>query len=217
VLRPLRLATAWALSVPLAFHVHVHVHVHHHFHGPPGGYIGLGAAAVASWAGLPGPGEAALVAAGVVAARGRLDIVEVVLVAAAGAAAGGMAGWILGLRGGRALVATRRLPFYRSRRRALAQGERFFERYGIVAIFFTPSWMAGIAEMRWTKFVPANAVSALLWALTLGVGAYYAGPPIIDVVQDIGTVGLIVVLAALGGGALLRALRRRRRDARLES
>jgi membrane protein DedA with SNARE-associated domain len=77
--------------------------------------------------------------------------------------------------------------------------------------------MAGIAEMRWTKFVPANAVSALLWALTLGVGAYYAGPPIIDVVQDIGTVGLIVVLAALGGGALLQALRRRRRDARLES
>ena len=213
MLRPLRLATAWALSAPLA----VHVQIHHHFHGPPGGYIGLGAAALASWAGLPGPGEAALVAAGVVAARGRLDIGEVVLVAAAGAAAGGMAGWLLGLRGGRALIATRRLPLYRSRRRALAEGERFFARYGLVAVFFTPSWMAGIAEMRWTRFVPANAVAALVWALTLGVGAYYAGPPIVDVVQDVGTVGLVVVLAALVGGALLEALRRRRRDTRLES
>jgi membrane protein DedA with SNARE-associated domain len=87
----------------------------------------------------------------------------------------------------------------------------------VAAVFLTPSWMAGIAEMRWTKFVPANAVSALLWAVTLGVGAYYAGPPIVDVVQDVGTVGLVVILAALVGGALLRGLRRRRRAARLES
>jgi undecaprenyl-diphosphatase len=190
--------------MPLAFHVHFHVHVHHHFHGPPGGYVGIAAAALASWAGLPGPGEAALVAAGVVAARGRLDITEVVLLAWAGAAGGGMIGWILGLRGGRALVATRRLPFHGSR-------------YGLLAVFFTPSWMAGIAEMRWTRFVPANAVAALLWALTLGAGAYFAGPPIVDVVQDVGTIGLIVVLGALFGGIVLQSRRRRRRRAHLGS
>ena len=39
------------------------VHVHHHFHGYAPGYIGLGAAALVSWAGIPGAGEAALVAA----------------------------------------------------------------------------------------------------------------------------------------------------------
>jgi membrane protein DedA with SNARE-associated domain len=215
VLRPTRLALASWLSVPLAFHVHVHIH--HHFHGPPGGYIGLAAAALASWAGLPGPGEAALVAGGVVAARGRLDVVEVVLIAWAGAAAGGMIGWVLGLRGGRALVATRRLPLYRSRTRALGQGERFFERYGLLAVFFTPSWMAGIAEMRWTRFIPANAVASLVWALTLGAGSYFAGPPIVDVFQDVGTAGLIVVLGALFGGILLESVRRRRRRARLGS
>jgi membrane protein DedA with SNARE-associated domain len=191
--------------------VHVHVHLHHHFHGPPGGYIGLAAAALASWAGFPGPGEAALVAAGVVAARGRLDVTEVVLIAWAAAAAGGMLGWALGLRGGRAVVATRRLPLHRLRMRTLAQGERFYERYGLLAVFFTPSWMAGIAEMRWTRFVPANAAAALVWAVTIGVGSYFAGPPIVDIVQGAGTVGLLVALGVLVGGAALEALRRRRR------
>lgn len=212
-----RLALASLASSPLAFRVHVHFHIHHHFHGPPGGYIGIALAAVASWAGMPGLGEAALVAGGVVAARGRLDITEVVLIAWAGATAGGMAGWILGLRGGRALVLTRRLPFHRARMRALAEGERVFRRYGFVAVFFTPSWMAGIADMRWTRFVPANLVAALLWAVTLGVGAYFAGPPVVDVVGDIGTAGLIAVLLVIGGGIALGSLRRRRRRARLGS
>jgi membrane protein DedA with SNARE-associated domain len=210
VVRPARLVLASVLWAPLA----VHVHLHHHFHGPPGGYIGLGLAAIASWAGLPGPGEAALVAAGVVAARGRLDIVEVILIAWAGATAGGLLGWVLGLRGGRALVATRRLPLHRSRTRALAQGERFYGRYGLLAVFFTPSWMAGIAEMRWTRFVPANAVAALVWALTLGLGSYLVGPTILDTFQDIGTVGLVITLGVLAGGIAAETVRRRRRRAR---
>jgi len=197
--------------VPLTLAVHVHVHLHHHFHGPPGGYIGLAAAAVLTWAGLPGPGEAALVAAGVVAARGRLDVTEVVLIAWVAAAAGGMVGWGLGLRGGRALVATRRLPLHRLRTRALTQGERLYERHGLLAVFFTPAWMAGIAEMHWTRFVPANLVAALAWALAFGVGAYFAGPPVADVVHGVGTVGLLVVLGVVVGGAALEALRRQRR------
>src|SRR3954465_5066462 len=47
---------------------------HHHFHGYAIGYGGGGLAAAISWAGLPGPGEATLIAAGVLAARQRLDI-----------------------------------------------------------------------------------------------------------------------------------------------
>jgi membrane protein DedA with SNARE-associated domain len=147
----------------------------------------------------------------VVAARGRLDVAEVVLIAWGGAAAGGMIGWLAGLRGGRALVATRRLPLHRARTRALAEGERFYRRHGLLAVFFTPSWMAGIAEMRWTRFVPANAVASLVWALAVGVGAYYAGPPVVDVAQDVGTVGLLVALGLIAAGAALEALRRRRR------
>jgi membrane-associated protein len=199
------MALGWALVLPPA----VHVHFHHHFHGLAGGYIGLGAAALMSWVGLVGPGEAALVTGGVVAAHHRLDILEVALVAWLGALAGGNLGWLLGLRGGRALV-THRGPLYRSRLRTLARGERFYERYGMVAVFFTPAWMAGIAEMRWSRFFPANLLAALVWSVGFGVGAYFAGPPILDVANDFGLVGTILVAALVAAAVLAEVLRRRR-------
>jgi membrane protein DedA with SNARE-associated domain len=55
--------------------------VHRHLHGPAVDYVGLAAAAGASWAGVPGPGEPVLIAAAVYAARHRLDITEVLIVA----------------------------------------------------------------------------------------------------------------------------------------
>src|SRR2546421_13103109 len=38
----------------------VHLAFHHHFHGAPFDYLGLAAAAAASWLGVPGPGEPVL-------------------------------------------------------------------------------------------------------------------------------------------------------------
>jgi len=192
--------------------VHVHLHLHHHFHGLAGGYIGLSAAALASWIGLVGAGEAALVTAAVFAAHGRLDLLEVLIFAWLGAIAGGNVGWLLGLKGGRALV-TRRGPLYRLRIRALGRGEGFYARYGMVAVFFTPAWMAGIAEMGWSRFFPANLLAALVWALGFGLGGYFAGPPILDVADDVGLAGTLIaaglVTAALAGGVLRRRVRQR--------
>src|SRR5439155_886625 len=51
-------------------HTVVAIHLHHRFHGPHVDYIGVGVAAAASWIGLAGVGEAALIAAGIAAARG---------------------------------------------------------------------------------------------------------------------------------------------------
>jgi len=188
----------------------VHVQLHHHFHGLAGGYIGLAAAAMASWTGVVGAGEAAMVTAGVVAAHGHLDILEVTLIGWMGAVVGGNIGWLLGARGGRALV-TRRGPFYRLRLRTLARGERFYERYGAVAVFLTPAWMAGIAEMRWSRFFPVNSLAALLWAIGFGVGAYFVGPPILEVGDDLGLLGTLVVAALVAAALVAEALRRRRR------
>lgn len=187
--------------------------LYHHLHGSSVSYAGICAAAFTSWIGLPGPGEAALVAAGVLAARHKLDIGAVVAVAWAGATAGGMAGWVVGLKGGRALV-TARGPLRRRRLAALEAGERFYARHGALAVFFTPSWVAGINEMRWPRYVPANAVAALMWALVIGLGAFLVGRPIAEVVDDIGLVaalalGAALVTAVLGGGAMRRRRARR--------
>src|SRR5258708_6149409 len=51
-------------------------------HGGSGvDYIGLFVAAGASWVALPGPGEAALIAASISAAHGHLDLASVIAVA----------------------------------------------------------------------------------------------------------------------------------------
>ena len=128
-----------------------------------------------------------------------------------GAVVGGNIGWLLGLTGGRGLV-TRRGPFHRARRKALVRGERFYERYGMVAVFFTPAWMAGIAEMQWSRFFPANLLAALTWALGFGLGAYFAGPPVLEVADDIGLAGTLIIaalIAAALAGELLRRQRKR--------
>jgi len=187
------------------------LHHHIHLHGSPVDMVGVALAAAASWIGVPGPGEPVLIAAGVWAARGRLDLAELLVVAWAAATAGGVAGWLLGRQGGRALW-TAPGPLLRWRIRALARGERFFERYGLLAIYLAPSWVAGIHGVRASRYLPANAIFAVLWTLLVGLGAYLVGPPIEDVVSDVGlvtTVGLVAVVVLFLLGERWRRRRRR--------
>lgn len=189
------------------------VHLRHHLHGPAADYLGLGVAALASWGGLPGPGEAALITAGIVAAHHKIDIYEAVVVAWMGATVGGTVGWLAGLRAGRTILSAPG-PLYRARLGALKRGDRFYERYGTVAVFFTPSWVAGIHGMRASRFLPANAVAALIWSVAIGAGAYFAGPPVVELVDDLGLVSAVVIgglaVAAIAGALVSRSRRARR-------
>jgi membrane protein DedA with SNARE-associated domain len=189
------------------------LHIHHHLHGPSLGYAGIGVAAAASWAGLPGPGEAALIAGGIYAARGRLDLAELLVVAWLGAMVGGLAGWAVGRHAGQALLSASG-PLRRQRVNALERGERFFDRFGVLAVYFAPSWVAGSTGLSAARFVPANALCALLWAALVGVGAYAVGPPIAEVVSDIGLVGLLVLAAIAILAAVVAAIRRVRQRPR---
>src|SRR3954451_14241814 len=93
--------------------------VHHHrFHGPHLDYVGVAVGAFISWVGISGPGEAALITAGILAARGRVDMPSVLAIAWVGAVAGGMIGWLLGRHFGRALLEAPG-PLRRTRRRIL--------------------------------------------------------------------------------------------------
>jgi membrane protein DedA with SNARE-associated domain len=187
--------------------------LHHRFHGPPIDYLGLAAAAAASWVGIPGPGEPVLIAAGVFAARHRLDIWSVVVIAWAAAAAGGVAGWLIGMKAGRAVLTTRG-PLHGARRRALARGDEVFRRWPVVAILLTPSWIAGIHRVRARVYLPTNAAGAALWAVVIGVGAYLVGPAIVDVANDLGWVSLAGLGALIVVGVALEIARRRRRRGR---
>jgi membrane protein DedA with SNARE-associated domain len=195
------------LQAALRFHLHLHLHP---FHGPPFDYAGLAAAAAASWVAGIGPGEPLLIAAAVLAARHKLDLAEVVLIAWLGATAGGIAGWLIGLQAGRAVL-TAPGPFRGARLNALARGERIFHRRVVTAVILTPSWVAGIHRVRWPVYLPANALSAAIWAVGIGVGAYLIGPPVADLFSDAGAVGLVILGALIVGGGFVEYARRRAR------
>ncbi|HEY4897076.1 MAG TPA: hypothetical protein VII01_13400 [Solirubrobacteraceae bacterium] len=184
--------------------------LHHRVRGPGVDYVGVFLAAGASWAGLPGIGETLLIAAGISASRGHLDLASVVTVAWAGAGAGGTLGWLVGLKGGRELV-TAKGPLLSLRLALVAKGDRFYERYGPVAVLFTPSWMAGIHDMRPARFLLTNAAAAAVWALTFGVGAYLIGPSITEAATDFGIVGGAVAVGLAVTGVVVVLVRRRRR------
>ncbi len=190
----------------------VAVHIHHRFHGPPIDYAGLALASAASGLGGPGPGEPLLIAAGVLAANHRLDLASVIVSAWAGNMGGGVVGWLIGVFAGRRVL-TAPGPLRRMRRRAVEKGDAIFERFTVIAVILTPAFVAGIHHVRALVFLPANALSAALWALPIGLGAYFVGPSVIDMVNDVGTgtsVAIGVVIVAAVAVALVRRRRRRR-------
>jgi membrane protein DedA with SNARE-associated domain len=193
--------------VLLALRFHLHLH---HIHGPTIDYLGLALAAAASWIGVPGPGEPVLIAAAVFAARHSLDIGAVVFVAWVAATVGGVAGWLVGLNAGRAIV-TAPGPLRKAREKAVARGDEIFRRHPVLAIVLTPSWVAGIHRVRATVFLLVNALGAALWALGIGLAAYWIGPTVVDAVSDLGWVTMIGLVALIIAGVTGEMRGRRRR------
>jgi membrane protein DedA with SNARE-associated domain len=159
-------------------------------------------------AGLWLPGETALIAAGVYASKGHLSIVGVISVAAAGAIIGDNIGYWLGREVGRRLIYrygwTQRLA-----ERVMPPAERFFEKHGGKAVFLarffggvrvTGAWMAGITRMSWWRFLFWNAAGGIVWAVGVGLVAFYAGRAVADTIARYGVyggiaVGLLIVIA----------------------
>jgi membrane protein DedA with SNARE-associated domain len=161
-------------------------------------------------AGLWLPGETALIAAGVYASEGHLSIVGVIAVAAAGAIIGDNIGYWLGREAGRRLI-YRYAWTIRLADRVMPPAERFFEKHGGKAVFLarffggvrvTGAWMAGITHMPWWRFLAWNAAGGIVWAVGVGLVAYYAGRAVADTIARYGVyggiaVGILVVLAVV--------------------
>ncbi len=154
-------------------------------------------------AGLPLPGETALIASGGLAADGQVALPAVIAVAATAAIIGDMIGYWVGRRGGRKLL-LRDGRFASHRRAGVAKADRYFEKYGIVTVFFARfipgvrvvgALTAGATEMRWRSFAIANALGCVTWATTVSTVAYAAGPA--------GAVALIVLGFTIAGIGLL--------------
>jgi membrane-associated protein len=191
--------------------LHVHLHFLHHLRGQTIDYVGLAVASCVSWIIGFGPGEVLVVAAGIFAAKHKLDIAPVVFWAWIGAMVGGVIGWLLGMKLGRAVL-TAPGPFRQFRVDSVTRGERWFKRREVWAILFTWPWVAGVNRSRPLLYLPLNALSALLlWSAPLAIGAYFIGPPVLDFFSDIGLVLTIVLVLAVVAVVTIEIVRRRRR------
>jgi membrane protein DedA with SNARE-associated domain len=155
-------------------------------------------------AGIPLPGETAVITAAVLARpeHHRYSLVWVIVVAAAAAIVGDNIGYWLGRVGGRKLID--RWEFTaRYARKALPPSERFFEKHGAKTVFFarfiavlrvTAAWLAGISEMTWWRFLAWNAAGGIVWATGVSLLAYWAGKAVAEAVGHYGLYGVIVLL-----------------------
>jgi membrane protein DedA with SNARE-associated domain len=163
-------------------------------------------------AGLPTAGQAALVAAGVLAGEHQLHIHLVLTVGTAGSIFGGIIGYVLGLRGGRKAFSAPG-PLHHRRLAALESGDRLFARYGAVAAFFVPMWLLGIVRMPWRKFLLWNTLAALAWTLVGGLGGYFVGPAVTPLLGKVTTAIAIAAVVAIAGVWLHRRWQRANRPA----
>jgi len=168
-------------------------------------------------AGIPLPGETALITASILASQGKLWLPLVIAVAAAAAIVGDNIGYELGRHGARRVLS--RPGRLEERRQAfLERGEAFFERHGGKTVFLgrwlpflriTAAWLAGANRMPWPHFFAWNALGGISWAISVGVFAYLAGEIAVRVLHDAGYVVLALVAVGLVGLAVWYVFRRR--------
>lgn len=155
-------------------------------------------------AGVPLPGETALIAASVLAERGHFDIVSVIAVAASAAIVGDNGGYWVGRIWGRKLL-TKWKRLERFAERVLPPAERFFERHGGKTVFigrfvailrFTAAWMAGVSHMQWWRFFFWNATGGIAWATLVALLAFYLGKAAVEAFDRYGLFGAAGLIAA---------------------
>jgi membrane protein DedA with SNARE-associated domain len=133
--------------------------------------------------GIPLPGETVLIMASIHAGDRGGNLVAVIGAATAGAIIGDNIGYLLGRQLGFRflLLYGQRLGFTDAR---IKLGQYLFMRHGAKVVFFgrfvavlrcLAAFLAGVNQMRWPRFLVANAAGAVVWASMIGFGAFLFG------------------------------------------
>ena len=150
------------------------------------GYVALFFGVMLENAGVPLPGETALLAAGYLSSPeggGHFHVWTVILVAFAGASIGDNIGYWLGRTVIRRRMEQGKGFLFLSRERLL-KAETYFAKYGVLTVFFArfvallrivggPA--AGASGMKWPRFFAANVAGAIVWATIITLLGHWAG------------------------------------------
>jgi len=164
-------------------------------------------------------GETILVMAGFFAERGHLMLPLVVVYAALGAYVGHVFWFWLGRSQGVKL-----LDRFPKMKKHFGRGIRMFERYGAPAIFIT-QWLyglritcavvIGISKISTIKFLVYEAVTCLIWAITISCLGYFFGAAVERVLGRAAHIekwGLLVLLLVGIGVWIWHQMKERREE-----
>jgi len=183
------------------------VHLFHHLREfvADYGYWAIAIALLSENAGLPVPGETALLFASFLAySEHRLHLGWIIVVATCAATVGDNLGYVIGYHGGRPLL-DRYHKFFHVEPSMLARGEALFARYGPFTIFFArfvfgmrvvAGPLAGALRMPRRAFVLFNFLGAAVWVTVIAGVGYLFGRHWSELVRILGRVNLVILLVA---------------------
>ncbi len=173
------------------------------------GYWAVALALLCENAGIPVPGETALLLASFLAySEHRLHLGWIIVVATCAATLGDNIGYAIGQYGGRPLL-DRYQSIFRISPATLKRGEDMFARYGAAAIFFArfvfglrvfAGPLAGVLRMRWRAFALFNFLGAALWVTCIASAGYLFGQhwrSLVRAMQRFNIAVLIVAVAVI--------------------
>ena len=166
-------------------------------------------------AGVPIPGETILIAAGILAQQGRIDVGDAILFGILGAVVGDQIGYWVGREGGRPFI-LRWGRYVLITPERLAHAETFFERHGGKAVFFARfvaglrvfgALVAGISHMHWRTFFFYNSLGGAVWATAVVLVGYLLGGSLDLVERWMGRATILLGILLVVGLVLYLAYR----------
>lgn len=188
------------------------------------GYWAVAVALLCENAGLPVPGETALLLASFLAySEHRLHLGWIIVIATCAATIGDNLGYALGYYGGRAVV-HRYQNFFRVSPEALKRGEAIFARYGSFTVFIArfifgmrviAGPLAGALRMRWQAFALFNFLGAITWVTFIACAGYLFGQQWRSLVRLVERLNIVFVILVVGVAIYLWWRQRRKANAEL--
>lgn len=170
------------------------------------GYWTLAITLLLENAGVPLPGETILLFASFLAfQQHELNLGLIVLVGTLACTLGDNLGYWIGYHGGRPLLHHYQ-KFFRMSDQRIERGEKLFERFGPVTVFFArfvfgmrviAGPLAGVLRMQWRRFVLFNFLGAALWVTVISSVGYFFGQHWHRLLRIVGDANAVVFVAAV--------------------
>lgn len=145
-----------------------------------------------------------IVVLGGLAAHGALSVTALWLTVYSAVVVGDNMGFLVGRKFGRPIL--NRFGTKLIKQSAIDRAERFFVRYGAIAVFFTRfifatiaaplNVIAGASELRWKKFFIAGALGQAGWASIYVFLGYFFGKQIsayIDLIEEANVTAFVII------------------------